>query len=417
MAEIADPCVLIVGAGLAGLCCARELHSSGRPFILLDASEEVGGRVATDSVDGFLLDRGFQVLLTAYPEAQAQLSYDRLDLKNFRSGSLIRLKERTTQLTDPWREPLRGIASLFSPVLSLADALRMAALRRRLLRGDVAATATAADVLDDARLSPAIRRAFFEPFFGGVTLDRELGIPADYFAFLFRMFAKGHAALPANGMAAIPKQLAEPLPTSALWLGQRAEAVGADHVTLAGGRRVAASAVVVATDGVAAHQLVGTPSPSSWNSTTTVYFAAQRPPIAGSEIMLNGVGDGPVLHMCVPSNIQPGYAPKGSALVSVSLLGVKRGDSDAVLVEGVRKQMTDWFGTQVAKWRHLRTYRIPFAQPRLPKDEAGLSRRGVAVVRPGLVVCGDHLATPSIHGAMLAGRHAAAAVMEMVGPE
>ena len=403
--------VAIVGAGLAGLCCAKSLHAAGKQFVLLDAGQEVGGRVATDHLDGFLLDRGFQVLLTAYPEAQRQLSYDHLGMKSFRSGSLIRLPQSTTQLTDPWREPWRGIASLFSPILTLADALRMAILRMRLLRDRFGSSKTASEVLDSARISPRLRRVFFEPFFGGVTLDRELGVPADYFAFLFRMFAEGDAALPMGGMGAIPRQLADALPAEAVRLGQRVVSLEADHVALADGHRIDAAAVVVATDGRSAHQLAGTPDPEGWNSTTTLYFAAKKPPIAEPTIMLDGVGDGPVLHMCVPSNVQPSYAPAGQSLVSVSVLGLPSEGDDELLVARVCDQLAGWFGDEVTAWRHLRTYRIPYAQPRIPSTAPGLARAGVREIRPGLLVCGDHLATPSIQGAMLSGRRAAEALL------
>ena len=136
MMDDADP-VVIVGGGLAGLVCGRELHRAGQSFVLIEASDDVGGRVRTDIVDGFRLDRGFQVLLTAYPAAQKQFDYASLRLKPYTNGSLIRLGGRFHRLADPWRQPLDGLRSVFSGVGSLMDKLRIAKLRARSRRGTI----------------------------------------------------------------------------------------------------------------------------------------------------------------------------------------------------------------------------------------------------------------------------------------
>ena len=123
-----DP-VVIIGGGLSGLTCAKELHAAGVDFLLFEASDAVGGRVRTDEVDGFLLDRGFQVLLTAYPEAIRHLDYDALKLKAFEPGSLIRANDEFHQMSDPWRRPQHALQTAFAPVGSLMDKLRIGRLR------------------------------------------------------------------------------------------------------------------------------------------------------------------------------------------------------------------------------------------------------------------------------------------------
>ena len=413
MEQVAKRPVIVVGAGLAGLCCAQHLSRAQAPVRVLEAGSRIGGRVASEVVDGFRLDVGFQVLLTAYPEARAQLDYAALGLRAFRAGSLIRLSTATTRIVDPWREPLRGAASLFtSPLLSIADAVRMLRLRRRLLHDGPAPPGTASDVLDELRLSPPLRHSFLGPFFSGVTLDPELAIPADYFAFLFRMFAMGTAALPARGMGAIPAQLAGTLPAGTIRLGHQVREIGNDFVVLDDGVRMAASAVVVATDGSAAAELVESVAPPRWLGTTTLYFAADRAPIDEPMLMLNGTGDGPIHHVCVPSIVQPAYAVNGQALVSVSVLGGEgAAGKGPALADAVRTQLSDWFDGAPRHWRWLRSYHIPHALPRLPARQLAMSRPGIARVGENVIVCGDHLATPSIQGAMLAGRHAAEAVL------
>src|SRR5271155_5321787 len=129
------PDVLIVGAGLAGLCCARRLAEAGTSFQIVEASDGIGGRVRTDNVDGFLLDRGFQVLLEGYPEARQVLDYDALELKAFDPGALIWFAGRMNRFIDPWRKTGEWRAAYDSPVGSFIDKLRLARLRLK-LKGD-----------------------------------------------------------------------------------------------------------------------------------------------------------------------------------------------------------------------------------------------------------------------------------------
>lgn len=376
--------------------------------MVLEQGDRVGGRVVTDRQDGFLLDRGFQVLLTAYPEVQARLDLDALQVRSFRSGSMVRMRDQTFTIADPFREPWAAAKSLLTPLLTLRDAVRSYGLRRRLLRGDAGA-GRARDVLAASGISPPLRAAFFEPFFQGVTLDADLSVPADYFAFLFRMFARGEAALPRDGMGAIPAQLAEPLEPGSVRLQTSARAVAADHVVLDDGSRLEASAVIVATEGAAAADLTGISPPTGHRGTTCVAFAVEGdPPFGGKMLMLNGTGRGVTLHVSVPSLVQPSYAPAGQHLVTATVLGSPEGD-----LEGeVRADLVAWFGDAAKQWRHLRTTRVPQALPSMDTDAKVLHRTGARRLDCGVIVCGDHLATPSIQGAMTAGRHAATLARE-----
>src|SRR5215210_6304108 len=191
--------VIVVGAGLAGLACARELVRAGRSVEILEASDGIGGRVRTDTVDGFLLDRGFQVLLTAYPEARGQLNYAALGLRLFYPGALIRYHGRFYRLADPFRRPADALGSLFNPIGSPADKLRILALRRRAAAGSIdrlferpeTSTMQALTRLD---FSNAIIERFFQPFLGGIFLGRELSTTSRMLEFVIRMFAEGNAA-------------------------------------------------------------------------------------------------------------------------------------------------------------------------------------------------------------------------------
>jgi phytoene dehydrogenase-like protein len=216
--------IIIVGAGLAGLCCARVLHQAGIPFLIVEASDGVGGRVRTDSVEGFLLDRGFQVLQTAYPEAQAVLDYRDLDLQPFYPGALVYYDGQLHRVGDPLRQPQHFLSTLFSPIGTLADKLRVARLRRRVSQGSIEdlfrrpETSTLA-VLKAQGFSDRMITSFFRPFFSTVFFDRELASSSRMFEFVFRMLAAGDTALPAGGMGAIPAQLAGSLPAGTVRTG------------------------------------------------------------------------------------------------------------------------------------------------------------------------------------------------------
>ena len=188
--------VVIVGAGLSGLCCARQLQQQGVGFVLLESSDRVGGRVRTDVVEGFRLDRGFQVFLTSYPEAQRILDFESLQLKPFLPGALVRYGGRFHELTDPWRRPFAAVRSLWSPIGSLADKLRVASLRRQSLRGTIEdrfrdPETTSLQSLQRSGFSSSMIDRFFKPFLGGIFLDAELQSSSRMLHFVFRMFSTG----------------------------------------------------------------------------------------------------------------------------------------------------------------------------------------------------------------------------------
>ena len=406
--------VLIVGAGVSGLCCARKLQKQGISSLVLEASDGVGGRIRTDIVDGFRLDRGFQVFLTSYPEAKEILDYQALDLKPFLPGALVRYGGQFYELTDPWRRPLSAIRSLFSPIGSIVDKLRVASFRSRSLRGTIEdcfrdLETTSFQALQDAGFSSSMIERFFRPFLGGIFLDSELRTSSRMLNFVFRMFSLGDACLPAAGMEAIPRQLAAALPPDSIRLGARVVRVAPGVVTLSTGEELSAKSVVVAIEGHMAAQLLGDTISSAGQGTTCLYFTAPRPPIAQPLLVLNGDGRGPINNLCFPTVAAPSYGPGEKSLVSVTVLGT--GNDPVRLLSEVRAQLVEWFGTAVQDWRHLRTYSIPYALPAQSPPALNVPERPVRW-QPGLYVCGDHRDNASIQGAMVSGRRAAEAVLK-----
>jgi len=409
------PDVLIIGAGLAGLCCALELQKNGVSCRILEASDGVGGRVRTDEVGGFLLDRGFQVYLEAYPEGQRVLDYAPLDFRPFFPGSLVRFSGRWYRLADPHRELRTALMNALNPIGSLGDKYRMLQLRKRVFRWKWnelfgAKETSVRALLDGLGFSARMINRFFRPLYGGVSLDPSLTSSSRMFEFYFRMALEGATVLPNDGMGAIPAQIALKLKPATIALEQRVISIGEESnaVTLETGEELRASNVVLAVDGPEAARLVPSLGPVRGRAMATVYFSASAVPKEGPWLMLNGNNEWPVNHAAIVSEVAPGYAPPEKSLIAATVLG-KMLDDDELLVRQVKDQMKRWFGRQVDQWKHLRTYKLLQAHPDVP---ARALEDRPASVRPGLHVCGDHRAGASIHHAMLSGRRTAEAILE-----
>lgn len=385
---------------------ARTLVAAGRSVTVLEASDAPGGRVRTDVVDGYRLDRGFQVLLTDYPELVRHLDLDALDLRAFDPGALVRIGDSFHRIVDPFRSPVAGLRSALVPVGSLTDKLRVARLRRRLLstsapdllRGDDVTTLQA---LQDEGFSADMVERFFAPLVGGIQLDPALGTSRRMFDVVFRCLARGDSAVPTLGMEEIPRQLAAGLPAGTVRCGAPVGAVEPGRVRLADGEVVEARDVIVATEGPAAARLLGI-APVGSRSASCVWFGAPSPPVDDRLVILDGTG--PARNVAVMTNVAPAYAPEGRALVAAAVPG----RADGSVEPAVRDQLRGWWGAQVDGWEHLRTDAIEHGQP--DQSPPFAPKQSVAV-RSGLWVCGDHRDTGSIQGAMFSGRRCAEAAL------
>ncbi len=405
--------VIIVGGGIAGLACARRLYKHGIAVLILEADSRVGGRIKTDRHDGYLLDRGFQVLQTAYPEARRVLDLSRLNLNCFAPGAMIRIGGRFYTLADPLRRPRKLVETLTAPIGGFGDRLRLLRLAHRVCRGPLEALfrqpeLTAMAFLKAQGFSATMIDRFFVPFFGGVCLDSKIRASSRVLQYVLRMFASGDAALPAMGMEAIPRQLVAGLPSGWVQTGTRVRRVGDENVLLEDGRSLPARAVVVATKGHEAARLLGSASARASVAETCLYFGCDQAPWHPPYLLLNGDGRGPINNISFPSRVSSAYAPVGKSLASVVVLG-NPDEGDTELVQRVQDQLADWFGPEVRRWRHLKTYRILHALP----DQSPPTANPVCPVnriRSGVFVCGEHGSLPGIQWALLSGRRAADAV-------
>ncbi|MFI1808727.1 NAD(P)/FAD-dependent oxidoreductase [Streptomyces sp. NPDC020422] len=398
---------VVVGAGAAGLACSADLLAAGLRVLLLEAGGAAGGRMRTDRVAGFTVDRGFQVFNTSYPQVKRRVRLRPLRLRPFTPGVLVHTERGPRRFTDPSRRPgeardllpgrlASGRDLLALSVLSARDALAPASVLRRGPDG------TTREALAAAGLSPRLVETFFRPFLSGVFLEDRLETSARFFHLVWRSMLRGTLCLPAEGIGAVPAQLAARLPPDVLRTGSAVSALGPDGVVLADGRAVRSRAVVVATgQRVAAELLPGLAVPAG-RTVTTLYHAVDRPPLDEPVLVVDSARR--FLNTCVLTAVQPGFSTDGRALVSTSVLG-SPGPSDTAAVLAALGEV---YGVDPAGWEPVHRVTVPDALPAMP-GAVPLSRS----VRwaPGRYVCGDHRATGSVQGALASGARAARAVL------
>jgi phytoene dehydrogenase-like protein len=415
--------IIIVGAGLAGLVAARALQQFGHEITIIEASDSVGGRVRSDIVDGFTLDRGFQVLFDAYPAVQRWLSLSELELCAFDPGAVICRQGQASVLTDPLRDLPASWAAIWSNAATPLDKFRLLLLSRSLTRWSIAQLWEGPDTstlkyLRRQGFSTRMIEWFFAPFYGGIFLDRSLATSAKCFLFDLKMLAEGRTVIPAKGMGVITQQLASGLTPDQTTLRCNTSVVGLVHedtrvvgVRLNDGQALLADAVVLAVPAPIAQQLVGLTLPSEAKGTTTIYWEGDTALTTNRKIWLNANDDAFVNNACQLSAIAPHYAPAGRHLLSASVLGVPEYSDDEfyTAAESDLQRMLDYDpSAQQAfrQYRRLRIYRIPYAQfAQPPGIHSTLPANRTS--HAGLYLAGEYTEASSIDAAMTSGEKVA----------
>ncbi|GER42696.1 FAD/NAD(P)-binding oxidoreductase family protein [Striga asiatica] len=416
---------IVVGAGLAGLAAAIRLQTENIPFVLLEASDAVGGRVRTDFVDGFTLDRGFQIFITAYPEAQKLLDYTALDLQRFYSGARVFYGGGFHTVADPLRHFPDALQSLTNPIGTVADKLLIGLTRIKLLTRSDHEILTCPDEVTTIELlrrigfSDSILDRFFRPFFGGIFFDPDLNTTSRLFNFVFKCLALGDNTLPRNGISAIPEQLAAKLNPSSIRLNSKVASIDLDSIVkLESGESFKGDhGVILAMEEFEANKILSGIKMNTGRakgpirSTVCLYFSmdSNKVPVNDPVLFLNGSGHGIVNNMFFATNVTPTYAPPGKGLVSISLIGTYDSVEDGELVRRVVDELSGWFGSGfVGSWRHLTTYRVGYAQPNQcpPTDLMKEPKAG-----RNLYLCGDYMTSSTFDGALVSGRRAAEALL------
>ncbi|PSQ44712.1 phytoene dehydrogenase [Halobacteriales archaeon SW_7_68_16] len=366
--------IAVIGGGLAGLVAARRLAAAGHDVTLYERDDAVGGRVASTTVDGFTVDRGFQVFFTSYPALTRELDVDALDLRPFRPGAWLCRADRRSLLSDPFRDPRAALATTFNTDITLRDKIEVVRLRRDLRARSAAdlfagPDTTIRDFLRSRGFSESFVREFAAPFYGGITLDRSLTTSKRVFEYTFRALATGRIGVPADGMGAIPRQLRVRAEAAGARIetGTEVTALAADDaatVEIDGGVTRAVDAVVVATDPPTARELTGVESiPTEGRGCVTQWLRgpADLDLATGRRLLLNATGEEP--NLIVPhSEVAPEYAPDDETLLCASFLG-ERDAGPATLATAVREALAAWYpDRRFGGLRPIATQRLPFAQ-------------------------------------------------------
>lgn len=403
--------VIIVGAGISGLYAASILVESGKSVRIFDRDSNIGGRIQTEEVGGFLLDKGFQILLPAYEEAKRAFDYEKLELKRFERGARILIDGKWVVVRDPLDAPWQALFSLFSPVGTFHDKLGIAYLQQRAMRGTLEGEEerSTEEYLKHAGFSERMLSQFFRPFFEGVFLEPDLSRSSKEFAFFFSLFAKEGGAVPKAGMRSLPMQLAEKIPNELFSLNEEVESVKGTNVCLASGEEVSADQIILAVNEEALYKLLGSdsPSPKRARGTTCIYFKGpgklSLPPflhlLPSSEVGISNIA--PL------SSLSRSYARSGEALLAVSLTHREEMKTSQIdnLEELVQEELVATFGESYRDLSPIKSYNIPHALPSEKLEEKELS------LRPNVHLAGDVSEQGSINGALIAGRRAAERVL------
>jgi len=392
MEEMKKP-VVVIGAGMAGLQAAFQLQQQSIPYVLIEKKDRVGGRIQSDVVNGFILDQGFQVLQTSYPAVQRNLDLSKLDLSYFSSGANLYQNGQFYPFINPLKNPFELFKSYFVGIFTLGDLLKLAWLWLKIQGGISPLTnnkKTVEQYLIEINFSQGFYEKFIYPFFAGVFLDAKLAQPASLFDYFLKQFLEGNAALPAQGIGQVARQLAERLNSDSLMLGKEIVQINAQDVLLDSGERLEFSKLILACDAKSASKLLDVPFvETSFLGAKTFYFSADEFPDDLPLLNLIPKNTSSILHFCCLSNVCANYAPLNKKLISVTSL--KHGATD----EEISAELLRFTG-ELKGLTFLKSYILPYSLPKVGffeplKFEA--QKRGFKLV-------GDYLGYPSLQSAI-----------------
>lgn len=392
---MAKPKIVIVGAGVSGLICALELERKGYAPVLIDELAEVGGRLQTVVQEGAYLDKGFQVLLTAYPMVRQYLDLEALSLSYFRPGALI-VDQGTAYL---WGDPLRDSSFLKAviqfPLATWSDKWKVFQLSRKLKRQSIEAIfskqgSTTLDYLKDLGFSDQIISAFFKPFFAGIFLEKDLATSSNMFEFVFKMFGEGYAAIPLEGIQAIPLQLKSKLNNTTFLLNTKVESIEANELKLTDGNTIAFDQLVLAGTGHLVNQGI-----SAWRSCWNLYFKTDQAYLSDDIIGLQTDSTGLI------NNFSFIYNESGEPIISVTVIGESDQEASSITA-AVESEL--WTSIGVNAVECIQVFQINQA---LPIIDNPIAPKQESSNRPDIFICGDLYSNASLHAAMESGKQVA----------
>ena len=377
--------VIVVGAGLSGLTAAKVLAEAGRSVLVVEKEDTVGGRVRTEAVDGYLIDRGFQLINPAYPALRAEVDLEALDLKPFGHGVQVSTQQGLKTLANPLRHPLLLPQTLASGLVNAGDVAGLIRFVASTPRGG----ATLGAELDRLGVVGAIRTKVLAPFLPGVVADDPDAVDAAIGQFLLTTFALGRPSVPSRGAQALSNQLAAAAKRAGAEIRIGAEATVRDGAVDTPDGTMTARDIVVAT----APQDNG----KTTRGLTTWWFRADEAPSESPFVRIDATRSGPVVNTAVMTNIAPSYSPDGSALIQASAL-----HNPAVTDTDVTAHLSALWGTDATKWDLVARTDVEHSLPSQRPGDLGADDAHRA---------GDYTVGGSLNGAVRSGRAAAQAVL------
>jgi protoporphyrinogen oxidase len=417
MVELAmEEKIYIIGGGISGLVAALELEKAGYAPIILEGSSSIGGRMKTDSHEGFLLDHGFQVLNTAYPEAKRYLDFEALHIKTFDPGAVIFNGKETLIISDPIRNPLKIFGMAFSRVGTFFDKVKMFTLTRSLKNKTLEEIFNSNSIpthqyLEDYGFSQEIIHNFFKPFFRGIFLEKHLNTSSRMFEFVFKMFSEGKAAVPEKGMGEIPAMLRRQLSKTQIYFNSSVKEVRGNEIEMENGNKMEADRIIIAVQpDMVMKQLQG--QFGKPQTVINLYFSLQKSFISKPMIGLL-TGEGLVINLVFMNDVSDAYSENGRALLSVTVLDSFL--SEEQLIQKVKEELQAISGVNAEYFQFIRSYHIPYALPKVDDLKYQIPFTESKIMDQ-VYLAGDYLLNGSINAAMTSGRIAAEAVIHSLMP-
>jgi len=407
-----SPSIHIIGGGISGLIAARVLEEHGLSATIIEASDRLGGRVKTDVVDGYSLDHGFQVLLTAYPAAKKYLDFDALELQEFLPGSAIFKNGKQKIIGDPLRNLSLLLPTLFSGIGTVNDKLKILALNRRLKKKSIQnifaeKEQTTRVYLENIGFSEAIITNFFTPFFSGIFLENKLETSSRMFEFVYKMFGEGNAALPKDGIQAIPKQLFEKLKSTTIIFNTKVKSLENGSIKLESGETLKSNFTIIATQ---ASGLVSNlkNQATQWKSCDTLYFEVAKREIKKPLIGLIAAHNALINNIFYHTSLQTS-ATATKELLSVTVVD-KQNLTNRQLVTEVQKELKEL--CNIDSCTFIKQYNIPMALPNLQDIQYEMLPSETRLTET-IFLAGDTQLNGSLNAAMIAGERAALEVINL----
>jgi protoporphyrinogen oxidase len=407
-----SPSIHIIGGGISGLIAARVLEEHGLSATIIEASDRLGGRVKTDVVDGYSLDHGFQVLLTAYPAAKKYLDFDALELQEFLPGSAIFKNGKQKIIGDPLRNLSLLLPTLFSGIGTVNDKLKILALNRRLKKKSIQnifaeKEQTTRVYLENIGFSEAIITNFFTPFFSGIFLENKLETSSRMFEFVYKMFGEGNAALPKDGIQAIPKQLFEKLKSTTIIFNTKVKSLENGSIKLESGETLKSNFTIIATQ---ASGLVSNlkNQATQWKSCDTLYFEVAKREIKKPLIGLIAMHNALINNIFYHTSLQTS-ATATKELLSVTVID-KQNLTNKQLVTEVQKELKEL--CNIDSCTFIKQYNIPMALPNLQDIQYEMLPSETRLTET-IFLAGDTQLNGSLNAAMIAGERAALEVINL----